>query len=86
MIPLIAVLGFRTRNHHLWRLWLPVFIVWLLLLPFVLLLLPFFFIACVVVRMDPFRTLARGWQLIAALRGVRVEVNDPRHYVLLRLI
>jgi hypothetical protein len=86
MIPLLLVVGFRTSRQHNFRLWLPLFLIWLLLLPLVLVLLPFAIIACLVVRMNPWRTMAGGWQLLASLSGTHVEVHDPEHYVLVRII
>jgi hypothetical protein len=85
MIPLFAVIGFRTPKHRRFRLWLPLFLIWLLLLPLVLVLLPFAIIGFLVLRMNPWRSLAAGWQLLAGLRGTHVEVNDREHYVLLRI-
>ena len=30
MIPLFAVIGFRTWGRHNFRLWIPLFLIWLL--------------------------------------------------------
>lgn len=86
MIPMIAVIGFRTGGRHDFKLWLPVFLIWLLLLPLVLLLLPFAILALLALRMSPWRTIAAGWQLLAGLAGTHIEVQDPQHYVLIRMI
>ncbi|MGE5322034.1 MAG: hypothetical protein ACM3SW_04200, partial [Actinomycetota bacterium] len=84
MIPLFAILKLRGRNRHNIRLWLPLFLIWLLLLPLVLVLLPFAILACLLARMNPLRSIAAGWQVLAGLRGAHIEVEHPGRYVLLR--
>lgn len=86
MIPLMAVLGLRSRRNRIFRIWIPIFLVWLLLLPLVLVLLPFFIVGCLVVRSKPFKAIATGWQILASLSGTHIELEDPEHYVLIRLI
>ena len=86
MIPLFAVIGFRTSSQRTFRLWLPLFIVWLLLLPIVLVLFPFFLVGCLILDLNAFTAIAAGWNLITGLRGTHVEVNDPQNYILLRLV
>lgn len=85
MIPLFAVIGFRSRGRHNIRLWLPLFLVWLVLLPLVLLVLPFAVLACLIVQMNPWRSIAGSWQVLAGLRGTHIEVADAEHYVLVRI-
>ena len=62
-----------------WRfpLWIPFLLAWVLLLPFVLLLAPLVFVACLVWQVNPFRGVALYWQVFNALRGLRIEVDDP---------
>lgn len=86
MIPLFLVVGFRTRRSRRFKLWLPLFLVWLLLLPLVLVLLPFAIVACLLARINPLNAIARGWQLLAGLAGVHVEIEDPTHYVMVHII
>jgi hypothetical protein len=62
------------RQFHLW---IPLLLIWVLLLPFVLLLTPLVFVACLVERVDPIRGVSVYWQLFSSLRGLRVEVEDP---------
>ena len=59
------------------RLWIPLLLIWVLLLPFVLLLAPLVFAACLVERVDPIRGVWIYWELFSSLRGLRVEVEDP---------
>lgn len=86
MIPMFAVFGVRTRRRHIFRIWIPIFIAWLLLLPLVLVLLPFFLIGCLVLGVNGIRALVIFWQVLASLAGTHVEINDPEHYVLIRLV
>jgi len=62
------------RQFHLW---IPVLLIWVLLLPFVLLLVPLVFVACLVMGADPIQGVSVYWELFSGLRGVRVEVEDP---------
>ena len=66
-----------ARPPWRFRLRIPILLVWVLMLPFVLLLAPLVFVACLVVRVSPFRGVAVFWQLFCGLRGVRVVVDDP---------
>jgi hypothetical protein len=63
----------RRRLH----LWIPLLLVWVLLLPFILLLAPLVFVACLVARVDPLRGVSVYWEIFNSLRGLRVEVDDP---------
>jgi hypothetical protein len=86
MIPLFAMIGFRTARRRTFRLWLPLFLVWLLLLPLVLVLFPFFLVGCLILDLNAFKAIVAGWKLMAGMRGMHVEVNDPKNYILLRLV
>ena len=85
MIPLLIVIGFRVKQHTV-RLWLPLFLAWLLLLPVVLLLLPMFWIACLLTKVHPWRALATGWQVLTGLKGTHVEIDDSKSLVLIRIV
>ena len=66
------------RQRHHFRVWVPVVLVWLLLLPFA----PFILLALVVLwapgAVDPFRGAAALFRLIASLKGTNIEVEDDR--------
>jgi uncharacterized membrane protein len=49
MIPFVAVVSLRNQESRTFRLWIPLFLVWLLLLPLAILLSPFIFITCLAV-------------------------------------
>ncbi len=81
MIPLLAVI----RVDWL-RLWIPLFLVWLLLLPFILLLLPVAILVCLALQVNPFQALAVFWHVFTGLRGTNIEVNDPNSVVRVRIL
>ena len=76
MIPFVAVVSLRNQQSRTFRLWIPLFLVWLLLLPLALLLSPFIFIACLVCRVNPWRGVALLWQVLTALADTNVEVEQ----------
>ncbi len=88
MIPLAAVIavrpGWRSSNRRLW-IPVPLFLVWLLALPFLVLALPIFFIACLASRVDPFRALWVLWQLLCALRKTHVSVEHREASILVHI-
>ncbi|HEX2761836.1 MAG TPA: hypothetical protein VHM27_15025 [Rhizomicrobium sp.] len=57
------------------RLWLPLFLLWLLLLP-LLLALPFLFIAAVIFGVRFWSSIRAALALLAAFHGTRVEVEN----------
>jgi hypothetical protein len=86
MIPLIAVVQIQPRHRRRFRLWLPLFLVWLLLVVLGLVLSPVILIACLIVRLNPFLTV---WGLIGvfvAMAGTHIEVRAPDATILVRVI
>ncbi|HUC28803.1 MAG TPA: hypothetical protein VMR80_04440 [Candidatus Acidoferrum sp.] len=75
MIPFVAVVSLRNQQSRTFRLWIPLVLIWLLLVPLALLLSPFIFIACLVCRVNPFRGLAVVWQVLNALTDTELEVE-----------
>jgi hypothetical protein len=73
----------RRRRGH--RIWIPIILVWLLLLPFVLLLAPLVFVVFLVLGVNPFRAVAVYWQTFKALRGVRIVVENPQAPISIRI-
>lgn len=84
MIPITSTVFIRTRPHG-FPIWIPLFIVWLLLLPIALLLLPLVFVACLAVRINPFRALSVFWHIISDLKGTDVRVEDRSCSVLVHI-
>ena len=77
MIPFAADVSFRRRDHRMWNLWIPLAVVWLLLLPLVVLLLPVFFIACLFRDVDPARAIAALWRILNSLDDTEITVDKP---------
>lgn len=75
MIPFVAVVSLRNQESRTFRLWIPLFLFWLLLLPLAILLSPFVFIACLFCRVNPFRGVAVMWQILNALTDTNIEVE-----------
>ena len=73
MIPFAAVVSLRNQQSRTFRLWIPLFLVWLLLLPAAILLSPIIMIASLVYRINPFRAFAVIWQILTALSDAEVQ-------------
>jgi hypothetical protein len=67
------------------RLWLPLFLFWLLLLPLVLLALPFLFIAGLVFGFRLFRTLGALLAVLAGFKRTQVEVQNTSARVFIKV-
>ncbi|MGA8259282.1 MAG: hypothetical protein WB783_03630 [Arenicellales bacterium] len=85
MIPLLATVRIAKQSGKGPRLWVPLFLVWLLLAPLVLVLLPVAFVACLIARINPFRAFAAIWSCFVALRGTRIEVDTSGKSVLIHV-
>jgi uncharacterized membrane protein len=75
MIPFVAVVSLRDRESRTFRLWIPLVLIWILLLPLAVLLSPFIFIASLACRVNPFRGVAVMWQILNALTDTDVHVE-----------
>ena len=75
MIPLFAVI--RVRGPRRFSLYLPLFLLWILLLPFALVILPVAALLLFVRGRKPLRTLAAGYGLLSSMRGTHVDVTSP---------
>jgi hypothetical protein len=67
------------------RLWLPLFLVWLLLLPLFVLALPFLFVASLVFGFRLLRSLGAVLAVLAGFRGANVEVENPGARIFVKL-
>lgn len=75
MIPFVAVVSLRNQESRTFRFWIPLVLIWLLLLPLAILLSPFIFIACLFCRVNPLRGVALVWQILNALSDTQLEVE-----------
>ena len=83
MIPLFAVV--RVDGGRRINLLLPLFLIWLLLLPFLLLALPFVLLLALVAPVRTWRGTRNIFSLLGAVRGTRVEMTAPRRSLLVHV-
>jgi hypothetical protein len=67
------------------KLWLPLFLFWLLLLPLVVLALPFLFVAALVFGVRFWASIRGGLAVLSAFHGTSVEVERPSARVFINL-
>jgi hypothetical protein len=75
VIPLVAVVSLNKQNSRTFRLWVPIALIWLLLVPLVVLFSPLMLIACLICHVNPFRMFSVGWQILSALKSTKVELG-----------
>jgi hypothetical protein len=73
MIPLVAVVSVPEKRSHTLRLWIPMFLLWLLAVAVGILLLLPALIFCAVCGVNPFRLFVVSWQLLRALKDTNLE-------------
>jgi hypothetical protein len=86
MIPMFAVIRFARNSSKRPHIWIPLFLIWLLLAPLVIVLLPLAFIACLIMRINPFRACAVIWGCLSATRGMHIEVDTRRASFLIHIV
>jgi hypothetical protein len=87
MIPLVGVVSVNHRpRSRTFRLWIPLFLLWLLLLPFAVLAFPVFLIVCLISRVNPFEAIATFWHIFAALKDTHIEVDNHNALVLVQIL
>lgn len=67
------------------RLWLPLFLFWLLLLPLVLLALPFLLFAALIFGVRFWGGMRAALSLLAATRGTSIAVDRPGNRIFVNL-
>jgi hypothetical protein len=77
MIPFVAVVSLRNQQSRTFRLWIPLFLIWLIIFPLAVLVSPVVFLACLACRSNPFLGVAILWQILVALTDTRLEVEHP---------
>jgi hypothetical protein len=89
MIPIAGAMRLDNSSGeskiHGFRLAIPFLVLWILLLLLLLLAIPVLFIACLCVRVNPFRAMSVLFQILAAVKGTHVEVVNDRFSVLLNV-
>jgi len=85
VIPVLAGLRFGVGSRRSPRIWIPLPLVWLLLLPFAIPLLPLSVAACLICSIPPLRALGALWQIASGLGGTHIEVDAPETSILITL-
>jgi hypothetical protein len=87
MIPMVGVISVRRwPRSRSFRLWIPLFLLWLVLLPFALLALPLLLIVCLIRRVNPFEAIATLWHILVALKDTHIEIDNRNALVLVRIL
>jgi hypothetical protein len=84
--PNFAVVHLNFPHGSNFRLWLPLFLLWipaLLLAPFVLVVL---LVACVCVRVSFWKSGSAFWAIVCSLPGTDVRVTTEGNHVLVRIL
>jgi hypothetical protein len=86
MTPNLAIVHVNYRHGPNFRLWLPLFLLWvpaLLLAPFILLAL---LIACMISGVPFWHCVTAGWYLLCSLPGTDIRVVTEGNKVLVRIL
>ena len=73
------------RGRHI-RLWVPLFLIWFLLVPIAVLLLPVFIVVCLALGREPLTIMDAIYDLLSSLPGTIIEVDTPRAFVFIRFV
>jgi hypothetical protein len=76
MIPQLVTVRYRRSDGRWLRLYVPVLPVVVVLSPLLLLAVLAGLVACLATGMSPVGALRGAWQLLWALPGTRIEVDD----------
>jgi hypothetical protein len=87
MMPPLVVKLYVERFHdgRRFKLWLPLFLFWLLILPFALVTLPVVAFLLAILGHNPIGTFAACWNVLCAIPGSNLEVRDRRAFVFLHV-
>jgi len=87
MIPMVGVISVQHwPKSRSFRLWIPLFLLWLLLLPLAILAFPALLIVCLIARVNPFKVMAVFWGILTGLHNTHIEVDNSEALVLIRIL
>jgi hypothetical protein len=87
MPPLLAIVDIeRKSDGRMYHVWLPLFLIWLLLLPVVAVALPFIVVGCLIMSIPVFATLGGLLAVLNALNGTHVDIDQSRRHIAIRLV
>jgi hypothetical protein len=75
----------RRPFHRPLRLWFPLFLVWLLLLPFAVIVLPVAAIVLSAKRIDPWLATEVFFEMLCGISGTHLEVMGPQASVFIHV-
>jgi len=78
MMPQLVTLRVHSGRGRRIRLWIPLLPVLIVLSPLLLVAALVLVVACLSYRVNPARALHAGWDLMTALDGFRVEIQQGR--------
>lgn len=85
MPPLFVVLNVVQRGRRI-RLWIPLFLFWILLLPLLLVLLPFAVLALLAMDLSPHRSIGAMLGVLGSLRGTSIDIAQADSNVFIRIV
>ena len=85
MIPQLLTVRVKRPHGRPIRVWVPILPVVLVFSPVLVLAALVAAVACLVYRVSVVRALGTGWRIVAALRGMRVDVEQGRTAVLVTI-
>jgi hypothetical protein len=77
VIPCLAMVRIGGHQRRGVRLWLPLFLLWPLLLPFAVVLAVAGLVVARAYGVAAIGALRAAWQLASGLRGMHIEVDGP---------
>ena len=86
MIPLWMSIGACSEERQFVRLWLPLFLLWILLLPIAVLTLPVLAILWLIYGRSALAKPLALWQIFASMRGTLVDIDHPDGSVFIRIV
>jgi hypothetical protein len=86
MIPLWMNIAICGERRKFFRLWLPLFLLWILLLPFALLALPVIAILWLLFGRGAVVKPIALWQVFAGMRGTLIDIDHPHGSVFIKIV
>ena len=86
MPPMFVIVRIHPSGGRAFRLWIPIFLLWLLLLPFAILLLPVLFVVCLMRRTNPLAATAAVFAILGSFNGMLVEIDSPQAKVFVHVV
>jgi hypothetical protein len=75
-----------SEERQFVRLWLPLFLLWILLLPIAVLTLPVLAILWLIYGRSALAKPLALWQIFASMRGTLVDIDHPDGSVFIRIV